>query len=384
MSFKNKFCAKPFEYLEIEALVDGKIPCYICCPQLVPDVVGDFLTQDVDQIWNSEKLQKIRQSIHDESFEYCKQEDCPEIQSDSLQDKRLLEGRLWDIAVNKKVILDGGPKTLNLNYDRTCNLACPSCRTDFISINTDVKERKAIEEIEKKMKDQCMEEAEEFIVCSSGDPFASKHFFSFLKTADFSKNPKNKIQIVTNGVLFTEDKWNELSNIHGKVGMVCVSLDASREVTYKVVRKGGHWSSLMKNLEFIGSLLKKGEIEKFRMDFVVQDLNYREMPEFVDLGARFGADEVFFQKIVSWDTYTEEEMKQRMIYEPSHPDFDDFLRVVADPRLKEKIVNPGNLGSFLEKKYNPIKKFKIKNAIFHTIKKRFREVLLRTPRPWRD
>lgn len=373
MDLKNKFCSKPFQYLEVSNLrPDGTMPCFACCPQLVEKVVGDFTKQSVDEIWNSDDFQKIRSGILDGSFRYCKIEDCPEIQSGALSDKRILEDPiLWNIIKNNKTKLDYGPKILNLNYDQTCNLACPSCRTDYISHNNNQEELAVIEMAGIKLKEQALSNATDIIFCSSGDPFSSNHFRKFLQEIDFRLYPNLKVQIVSNGVMLTEKMWENLKNIHGHLGMICISLDAASEYTYAKTRVGGNWNVLIQNLKFLGRKRKEGEFEKFRLDFVVQDLNYKEMPKFVDIGLDVGADEVFFQKIVDWKTYSPEEFQKRLIYLESHPDHFDFLNVLRDPRLKEKIVNPGNLGAFIPKAYEP-RRFNLKNAIKHTLLKRWR------------
>lgn len=374
MSLKNKFCPKPFEYLEVGSLRDGRIPCFTCCPQLVEEEMGDINISSVEEIWNSEQYQKVRNSILDGSFKYCNKEDCPEIQTGSLPDKYAIEDKyLWDIIKNKKVVLPNGPKILNLDYDQTCNLACPSCRVEYINHNDDSSMQEIINGVGIKLKNEALANCKTIIFCSSGDPFASKHFREFLGELDFNKYPKLQVQIVSNGVLLTEKIWNNYKNIHGHVGLVCISLDAGREETYKITRKGGHWQTLQENLAFVGKLRESGQIERFRLDFVVQDYNYREMPDLVDIGLRVGADEVFYQKIVDWNTYSKAEFKNRLIYDKDHPKYSDFLETLKDKRLSNEIVNPGNFGSYLKANYRQ-GTFNLKNAVKHTIIKRWRSL----------
>ena len=47
-----------------------------------------------------------------------------------------------------------------------------------------------------------------------------------------------------------------------------------------------------------------------RFNFVVQKMNYKEMPDFVKWGLELDVDEVFFTKILNWGTYTDEEFKE--------------------------------------------------------------------------
>lgn len=376
MNLKNKFCTKPFTYLEVGSLRDGRVPCFSCCPQLVPDEVGDLNKQTIEEVWNSEVFQNIRSSIHDGSFRFCKKEDCPEIQSNQLPDKREIEDkRLWDVIKEKKTNLDFGPEVLNLDYDQSCNLACPSCRIDYINHNNDIEQQEVINGVALKLKDQALESCKTIIFCSSGDPFASKHFREFLGELNFELYPDLKVQIVSNGVLLTEKVWNNYKNIHSHVGLVCISLDAGREPTYEITRKGGNWKVLQENLKFLGKLRSENKFEKLRLDFVVQDYNFREMPDLVDIGKQVGADEVFFQKIVDWNTYSKPEFKKRLIYNSSHPEYSEFLKVIEDKRLKDPIVNPGNFGGLLKGSNKRIP-FNLKNAIKHTLIKKWRSLAL--------
>ena len=61
-----------------------------------------------------------------------------------------------------------------------------------------------------------------------------------------------------------------------------VSVDAARQDTYEVVRRGGSFDRLCRNLDFLGGLRAERRIDLLRLDFVVQALNFREMPEFVE------------------------------------------------------------------------------------------------------
>lgn len=371
MALEHKFCPKPFRFLEIGAYREGRVPCYACCPQLVDIEVGDFSSQKIDEVWNSKEMQDIRASILEGSFKFCKVEDCPEILSNALPDRAAVEEpRLKKIIKEKKTLLDHGPEIINLSYDETCNLACPSCRTDYINLNHDIERTLVIENLQKDLLAQGLTDAKEILFCSSGDPFASNHFKNFLRDLDFKNYPDLKLQIVTNGVLFSEKMWEQFENLRGHIGLVCISIDAAQEETYKITRRGGSWKILMENLKFLSKLRGEGEFESLRLDFVVQDYNYKEMPAFVDLGKKFKVDSVFFQKIVDWGTYSKTDMKQRLIYSPLHPEFEEFKKVCLDKRLSDELVNPGNLGAFI--KGRKIKrKFSLINAFKHTIKKRF-------------
>ena len=370
--FKNKFCPKPFNYFEIGSPLKGEVPCYSCCPTILPKVTGDLAKKSIEEIWNSEAYQNIRESIVDGSYKFCHHELCPEIQTDNLVELGVLEDPNILQALEKKLYeIKQGPKEINLGYDRVCNLSCPSCRTETITNNSE-KEDELMEKITQEILQMDLSDTR-LVVCSSGDPFVSKHFRKLLFDLNGEKHPGLKIQIMTNGLMFNQSAWEKMHKIHKNIEMCCVSIDAAKEETYRITRRGGSWSSLHENLRFISGLRLRGELSFLRFDCVVQDHNFEELPDFVEMGEKYQVDEVFFQKVANWGTFTEKEYKQRCIYDEDHPRFQDFFKVITSDRLKKKIVNPGNFGHWIERETEPIK-FNLKNAIFHSIRKRIRGI----------
>jgi len=344
---KGKFCPRPFEYLEIGYPQEEKVPCFACCPTWVPTSVGDINKDSIEQIWNSEEMQKIRASILDESYSYCDKNLCPEIREGRLLDKDyLFQQHHKDIVKNNLIKLEG-PRTINLSNDRSCNLECPSCRTEKI-MWTQGDEYDQMEKVHQKLLDESLKSLELIILCSSGDPFASKLYRKLLFEMDGKNYPKLKIQIVTNGQLFTPEVWEKMNKVHQNIDTVYVSVDAATPDTYREVRKGGELAELIPNLEFIGRLRKENKINLFQLDFVVQQRNYREMPEFVNLGKRVGADKVFFQKVVNWGTWSDEVYEQQAVWKELHPEHQMFLDVLSHPLLKDSIVKRGNLSDLLD------------------------------------
>jgi len=368
--FPGKICRKPFEYLEIGTPLEGRVPCYSCCPTILPNVTGDMSKDSLDEVWNSEEYKKIRASILDGSYKYCKTDLCPEIQSENLLDIGVIEDKsILDAYFNGELSLKSKPKEINLSYDQTCNLACPTCRTDFITKPTD-KQRVLMEKITKDLLDRDLSDTK-LIACSSGDPFVGEYFRKLLFELEGDKHPGMTIQIMTNGVLFNQQAWQKMHKIHSNLSMVCISIDAATESTYQITRRGGNWKLLMDNLNFISGLRSRGEIPFLRIDFVVQDHNFLEIPAFVELGERLGVDQVFFQKVANWGTFSDEEYRKRCIYDESHPQFNEFYKIITSDILKKEIVNPGNFGHWIGPVHQE-HRFNLKNAIIHSLRKRYR------------
>ena len=76
---------------------------------------------------------------------------------------------------------------------------------------------------------------------------------------------------------------------------------------------------------------------------VVQLNNFREMPDFVRLGKRFGADAAYFGKLLDWGVFARPVYLFRSVHLPGHPQHEELLNLLADPVFDDDIVELGNL-----------------------------------------
>ncbi|MCB1884125.1 MAG: radical SAM protein [Geminicoccaceae bacterium] len=321
---KERFCRVPFENLETAPNGDA----YFCCPAWLPVPIGNIEDGDV---WNAPAAQDIRASIHDGSYRHCSRVHCPKLSGGTLEAKADIKDRaLAAVVAAKATRLERKPKNVILSHDRSCNLACPSCRTGLVLAG------KAEQDRLNRLADETifplLSDAKRLRLTGSGDPFGSAHFQYVLKNLHKAGNDAIRLVLQTNGLLLTERLWNGL-RLEGRVDAVIVSADAADAATYAVVRRGGDFARLLRNLDFVASLRREGRIGSFRLDFVVQALNYREMPAFVRLARRLGCDGVKFQMLRSWGTFAADEYAGHDVGAPAHPAHGDFLAVLRDPAL---------------------------------------------------
>jgi hypothetical protein len=82
----------------------------------------------------------------------------------------------------------------------------------------------------------------------------------------------------------------------------------------------------------------------------VQGANFREMPAFVALGKRLGADRVRFALIRPWRRgLSRRAYASAMIWDEAHPEFDAFLATLRDPALADPIVWATDVAPFIER-----------------------------------
>ncbi|HEY1604605.1 MAG TPA: SPASM domain-containing protein [Allosphingosinicella sp.] len=336
--YSELFCDKPF--LTAEVAQEGRT--FLCCPLQLPTVVGDATDGSFMQVWNSEKAQAIRRSILDGSFAHCCEKTCGALQSRTLPKRAEVADPYLRLIIDHKITrLPRGPTTITMNYDRSCNLACSTCRTGVITLKgRDRDEALAIQAWA--THPDHLKYGAYLHFTGSGDAFASHIFHNFLRDFDPEKQPRVRIGLGTNGLLFTETAWDRICN--DVIDIACISIDAATAETY-ARNRGADFELLLANLRFIGGLRASGELKLFGINFVVQDNNYAEMPAFVDLGRAVGADFVFFQQLVNWGTFTAPEFQRRAVHLPEHPRHRDFLDILNDARLADPIVNLHNLSA---------------------------------------
>jgi MoaA/NifB/PqqE/SkfB family radical SAM enzyme len=252
---------------------------------------------------------------------------------------------LKEIIEKGLTVLKKKPKILNLAYDRSCNLSCPSCRTAQIMIKGEEYDEKR--QLQDRLLAVGLDDAQELIVTGSGDPFASKLYRDLLATLDSDKYPQLRVHLMTNGQLFTPLAWEKWQKIQKSIKMVQISIDAASEETYRIVRRGGNFQRLLVNLEFVSSLRRKGALDWVSIEFVVQQANYKEMKGFVELGKHFGFDRAGFAGIRNWGTFGSKEFSLQTVHAPTHPEHYQFLEVLKAPIFKDSIVDLGNLTKFL-------------------------------------
>lgn len=336
------FCRMPFENFEV--LPDGNV--YICCSVWVPTPIGNLKNSSVMDIWNSENAMKIRQSVLDGTYTFCRQQLCGPLQSKMLPERdSIKDPYLREVIDLNRTYLHKGPRIITLDNDRSCNLWCPSCRTSrFVLKGKEYDEAYALQ---RKLIAEGLGEARVLLVSGSGDPFASRLHIELLASINYNLYPELKITLMTNGMLFTPASWNKLGKARKAVKFVIVSIDAASPGVYRAIRRGGDFDKLLDNLCFISSLRREDTLERLEFHFVVQHGNFREMKDFVALGKGFGADMVVFSRLCNWGTFTEPEYFSRAVHLTNHPDHLEFLNILGDPVFKDPAVCVSNLSEFL-------------------------------------
>lgn len=145
----------------------------------------------------------------------------------------------------------------------------------------------------------------------------------------------------SNGSLFDEQHWKQIENL-GKYNLqVAISVMSFDESIYRYLSGTSlPISKVESNLKFIRSLREKGIINFFEIATVVQEQNFRTMPDFVKKCIEeYNPDYIRLRPYESWGAQSEEEAWLTDIRNPEHPYYGEYKKVMADPILKHPLVH---------------------------------------------
>jgi molybdenum cofactor biosynthesis enzyme MoaA len=342
---RDKFCHLPFTHLSTG--FQGSV--FACsCPAWVPFSIGNILeAPSADAIWNSDVAVEIRRSVLDGDYSYCSRTQCSFITAQKLPRKsEITSPKLRAYIDNHTTRISDVPVMVELNHDPTCNLACPSCRTEIVAATSDEVDLYA-EASERAILPLLRKVVGHTYITGGGEAFASKHFRSILRALNRDEYPGLSVYLITNGQLMTPHRWSEFPNLPEMLAIVSVSVDAACAETYEKLRRPGKWTPLMKNLDFLAEMRRTNRIPRLGLNFVVQKDNFREILDFVSLADGLGTDQIWFQRVVNYGAYDEATFAEVNVTAPTHPNHSELLEILRNPVLRRPTINMQMLLSLL-------------------------------------
>lgn len=336
-------CTMPFRRFTI--LRNGRVVS--CCLEWLPVEMGNLLTDTVDEVINnSEKLRvqnNMRQGIFSDCTDLChhlslffsgKKENWPIIPIENL-----------DTTLSNSIM------RIQFSYDNSCNLQCPSCRSELIywdptdEQDVDGQIIKKVHEKVKELINILLDQGNKILlqITGSGDPFASPLYWNYL--LELASKPVHKnisIQLDTNGILMTEENLNKIKTLWPHIIQVNVSIDAATENTYKVVRKNGNFTKLQKNLATFDKLVAEGKfinLVKWQTNFIVQKDNYCELEQYAKWQLSFiSKPRISLSLISHWWHLSNDKFKSMAVWDSLHPERNKLIEILKNPIFKNSQI----------------------------------------------
>ena len=188
---------------------------------------------------------------------------------------------------------------IRLAVDDSCNLSCPSCRSDRIFVSRGSKLSRKKKWIDKII-DWIVSQSKHIRVTigSDGDPFASLIYRYFMTRMQMLKPHNVTFNLQTNGLLLSK-MYHRHEYIFDNLEMLNISVDGATRETYETLRRGGSWTQIQHNLRFISSRSRRYDVA---LHMVVQQDNWQEMMMMYKWHQHLGFNEMHFSLIQDWNT----------------------------------------------------------------------------------
>lgn len=265
-------------------VVDGftVLPC--CCPGWLKgdQIKGNTRREGLAEIWNGPKYQEMRAQFLAGDYETaCREDICPMLTGES----RMGEPPLAAVtAINEgRTKLDFGPSALQHDIDKGCNLECVMCR-DFKILPNGGNIDQGIADMMAAIE---MGGLESVSFSGAGEVFVMAKVIRLLE-GDLFSSRGIALNITSNLTHFDEKLWRRIR--HNKFGVFAVSIDGATEQTYERIRIGARWRTIRRNLDFLASLRRSGEIQHLTWNYTVQRGNVTDVGAAVRLARELGFD----------------------------------------------------------------------------------------------
>ncbi len=314
------FCKRPFENFEVDAAYD----VFTCCPTYINKYsIGNLKDFSAVEIWNSEKAQKLRENIINGDYSLCNKESCYcyQYREDIFEEEILRE---YSPVYHKH------PKNIWLYYDEICNARCGMCRNDFHGNNPEEVEK--LNKIAEEKFLPLLKDAETIFLNGGGELFYSEHSKYLVKRINELYN-KVKFEITTNGILCNRKNIFDL-HLENKIKTLWISIHSATEETYKRIFNVNCFQNVMNNLAEIKQMKDEKFFDNVQLVFVVSSLNFREMPDFVDIAKKFNMKASFREYVPLLHTEMGQNGEKYTVLSEKKPMHKELLEVLKDKRLK--------------------------------------------------
>src|SRR6516164_999237 len=328
---KQFVCPLPFERFDIGP--NGDV--LVCCGHWLPTTIGNFMNDPIDGVLNSTRAQKIRESVTDGSYKYCNHLECGAMAQDTLPRRDELDRpRTREAVARGDWRLDGVDQVM-FAFDQSCNLSCPSCRTHRIveKLSESTEKARAVEEKLLPL----LPKIRTLFINPAGELFASKPSRKLLELINDERCPDLRLDIISNGTLFSEEEWNKFPGIHRKVQSVRISTDAASKETFEKLRRLGKYDIFREKMRWLSHRRASRAIPQLKFSFTYQLDNFQEMRAFVEFCASMNADFAIFERLQNI-AFTHDEYRRKAVHYPDHPLYDEFIKVIKDPIFRTKRV----------------------------------------------
>lgn len=321
-----KICERGLNFIQVID-VHGKIRV---CGWNRGGVIGSLLENDLSTIYHGKAADRVRQPMFDGTYADCQVDHCPFLANGTLDEHSIEIDEIPEY-----------PSELYLAYEGICNYHCTCC-TSYMNM-IEAKERdwsENYDKIEDSLRD-VLPHIKKISANGRGELFCSKRIMNILANwKPLAPDEEVSVLLETNGSLFNETNWAKISNLGQYHLSVDLTVMSFHEDAYQYL-SGTKLpvQNIINNLHFVRKLREENVINYLEIATVMQERNFREMPEFVyRCIEEFGADNVRLRPIMPGGPLDPRVQWFMDVRNPYHPYYAEYKRVMQNEIFKHPKV----------------------------------------------
>lgn len=321
-----KICERGLNFIQITG-ARGRVRI---CGWMNNCYIGSLLDSTMEEIYRGKLADKVRSHLIDGSYTDCPVDNCPWLAN------KTMEEHLMELDEIPKL-----PKELYLGYEGKCNYNCTCC-SSYKNMEEaregDWEENYAV--IEERIRN-IMPHLTTISANGRGELFCSPRTLQLLSEWR-PIHPKEEVSVMleTNGSLFNEKNWKKIENLGQYYLSVSITVMSFEEEVYQYL-SGTKLpiSNLISNLHYVKSLREAGIINELEIATVLQERNFREMPEFTARCLEeFQADSVRIRPLMQGGPLDKNIAWFMDVRNPHHPYYPEYKRIMEHPVFKHPKV----------------------------------------------
>lgn len=223
--------------------------------------------------------------------------------------------------------MEDKPKKLNIEVTSRCNLNCDMCMRKVLleeSGDMSLETYKALLPV--------FPELESVNVIGIGEPLMNENIIEMIRLGKKHLPPKSTFSITTNATLIDEKMAKSL--VSSRLDDLVVSIDGATPETFNDIRKKATFDEVLKNIGLLNKAKKelKSKLPRLGFEFVAMKRNIAELPQLVDLAAKYG---VSFVLVTNLLPHTEE-MTKEVLYDYNS---DKAIELFEEAKIEAKRRN---------------------------------------------
>ena len=234
---------------------------------------------------------------------------------------------------NQVARIKSHPRRIYFEVTRKCNLSCRMCQHSFERLDTrdiDIGLLDAIKPI--------LPYNEDIALLGCGESLTTPVFFEVLRQLPTGLSTR----LISNGILMDEDACEQL--VKNKLSICSISIDATDEDIYERIRGKRKFSQVIRNIETLVRIKQRhnSKLPFLCLSFVAMRSNIDQLPEFVCMAKRLGAE---FVAVGYLNVFREELREESLLYDREHSNqvIEQAREIATELGLGMELPKPFNL-----------------------------------------